>query len=78
MNNAQNEDFLLDEEYDDKNLIMEEGASDEDEQGMFEHFRMNVDNGQTPLRVDKYMACHLMDTSRHRVQLAIKNGYVGE
>ena len=53
MNNAQNEDFLLDEEYDDKNLIMEEGASDEDEQGMFEHFRMNVDNGQTPLRVDK-------------------------
>ena len=32
MNNAQNEDFLLDEEYDDKNLIMEEGASDEDEQ----------------------------------------------
>ena len=76
MNNAQNEDFLLDEEYDDKNLIMEEGASDEDEQGMFEHFRMNVDNGQTPLRVDKYMACHLMDTSRHRVQLAIKNGYV--
>ena len=62
MNNAQNEDFLLDEEYDDKNLIMEEGASDEDEQGMFEHFRLNVDKGQTPLRVDKYMACHLMET----------------
>ena len=60
-------------------LIIEEGAdcaSEEDEQGMFEHFRLNVDKGQTPLRVDKYMACHLMDTSRHRVQLAIKNGYV--
>lgn len=47
-----------------------------DEQGMFEHFRMNVDKGQTPLRLDKYMACHLMDTSRHRIQLAIKNNYV--
>ena len=44
--------------------------------GMFEHFRLNVDLGQTPMRVDKYMACHLEDTSRHRVQNAIKSGYV--
>lgn len=44
--------------------------------GMFEHFRLNVDPGQTPMRVDKYMACHLEDTSRHRVQNAIKSGYV--
>ena len=43
---------------------------------MFEHFRLNVDPGQTPMRVDKYMACHLEDTSRHRVQNAIKSGYV--
>ncbi len=43
---------------------------------MFEHFRLNVDLGQTPMRVDKYMACHLEDTSRHRVQNAIKSGYV--
>ncbi len=53
-----------------------DAAGEGDEQGMFEHFRLNVDAGQTPLRIDKYMACHLMDTSRHRVQLAIKNGYV--
>ncbi len=43
---------------------------------MFEHFRLNVDVGQTPMRVDKYMATHLEDTSRHRVQCAIKEGYV--
>lgn len=51
-------------------------AVEDDEQGMFEHFRLNVDAGQTPMRVDKYMACHLEDTSRHRVQVAIRNGYV--
>ena len=54
----------------------DESSVEDDEQGMFEHFRLNVDVGQTPLRIDKYMACHLMDTSRHRVQCAIKNGYV--
>ena len=71
--------FPVEEESAADGLIVEEGeesASEEDEQGMFEHFRLNVDKGQMPLRVDKYMACHLMDTSRHRVQLAIKNGYV--
>ena len=49
---------------------------EDDEQGMFEHFRLNVDPGQTPLRIDKFMASHLEDTSRHRIQLAIKEGYV--
>jgi len=43
---------------------------------MFEHFRLNVDPGQAPMRVDKFMASHLEDTSRHRIQLAIKEGYV--
>ena len=43
---------------------------------MFEHFRLNVDPGQAPMRVDKFMATHLEDTSRHRVQCAIKEGYV--
>ena len=48
----------------------------DEEQGMFEHFRLNVDKGQASMRVDKYMAIHLEDTSRHRIQLAIKNSYV--
>ncbi len=49
---------------------------DDEEQGMFEHFRLNVDPGQEPMRVDKFMATHLEDTSRHRVQCAIRAGYV--
>ncbi|MBP5217709.1 MAG: RluA family pseudouridine synthase [Bacteroidales bacterium] len=43
---------------------------------MFEHFRLNVDVGQAPVRIDKYMSSHLEETSRHRVQCAIKQGYV--
>ena len=43
---------------------------------MFEHFRLVADKGQAPMRVDKFMSTHLEDTSRNRIQQAIKNGYV--
>ena len=49
---------------------------EDEEQGMFEHFRLNVDAGQVPIRIDKFMSAHLEDTSRHRIQCAIKEGYV--
>ncbi|MBO4447655.1 MAG: RluA family pseudouridine synthase [Bacteroidales bacterium] len=45
-------------------------------QELFEHFRLEVDKGQAPIRLDKYMSAHLEDTSRHRIQLAIKEGFV--
>ena len=48
----------------------------DEEQGMFEHFRLTVDPGQEPLRIDKFMVAHMEDTSRHRVQCALKAGYV--
>ena len=50
--------------------------TEDEEQGMFEHFRLVVDKGQIPMRIDKYMSAHLEDTSRNRIQLAIKQGYV--
>ena len=43
---------------------------------MFEHFRLKVDLGQAPMRVDKYMSTHLEDTSRSHVQQALRQGYV--
>ena len=49
---------------------------EDEQQEMFEHFRLTVDSGQAPLRVDKYLSDHLRDTSRHRVQLAIEAEYV--
>ena len=59
-----------------EDLVTGDVAIEDEEQGMFEHFRFEVDKGQAPLRIDKYMACHMEDTSRHRVQCAIKEGYV--
>lgn len=55
---------------------LDNAVIEDEEQGMFEHFRLVVDPGQTPLRIDKYMSTHLEKTSRHRIQLAIKEGYV--
>lgn len=51
-------------------------SEEEEQQEMFEHFRLEADRGQGPVRVDKYLADHLQDTSRHRVQLAIDAEYV--
>ena len=48
----------------------------DEEQEMFEHVRLEVDPGQAPLRIDKYMTAHLERTSRHRIQCAIKEGFV--
>ena len=46
----------------------EDESLEDEEQVMFERCRLNVDKGQTPMRIDKYMATHLEDTSRHRVR----------
>lgn len=43
---------------------------------MFEHFRFVVDKGQEPVRLDCWMSAHMEDTSRNRVQQAVKQGYV--
>ncbi len=49
---------------------------EDDEQGMFEHYRFDITPGQEPMRVDKYLSTHMEYTSRHRIQLAIKAEYV--
>ena len=51
-------------------------SEEEEQQELYEHFRLEADRGQSPLRIDRYLAEHLQDTSRHRVQLAIEAGYV--
>lgn len=61
MSDVENGDILLEED---------------EQQEMYEHFRMVVDRGQALLRIDKYLADHLQDTSRNRVQLAIDAEYV--
>ena len=52
------------------------GVAGHDEDELFEHFRLVADRGQEPVRIDKFIATHREETSRSRVQQAIKLGYV--
>lgn len=59
---SKKEDYTLDEE---------------DENGeLYEHFRVVADKGQQLLRVDKFLIDHLSETSRNRIQLAAKAGFI--
>lgn len=54
-------------------------AEDDDEEdggGLYEHFRVVADKGQQLLRVDKFLMAHLPDTSRNRIQMAAKAGFI--
>ena len=49
---------------------------EDEEQGMFEHYRFDIAAGQEAVRVDKWLSTHMEYTSRHRIQLAIKSEYI--
>jgi len=67
---------LDDEIYEGPSLAAQEVSEDDPDGGMFEHFRLVADPGQEAERLDKFMASHLADTSRSRIQNAVKSGYV--
>ncbi|MCQ2334978.1 MAG: RluA family pseudouridine synthase [Paludibacteraceae bacterium] len=54
--------------------IIEEITDDSDE--LFERWRIQVDKGQAPLRVDKFVQEHMGGTSRNRIQTAADNGHL--
>lgn len=49
---------------------------DDDEEGMYEHWRLVADKGQQLLRVDKFIMNLIHDTSRNRVQMAAEAGCI--
>ncbi len=52
-------------------------ADGDEEQGqLYEHFRIEVDRGQVPVRVDKFMSEKLQHSSRNRIQKAADAGFV--
>ncbi|WP_375563335.1 RluA family pseudouridine synthase [Bernardetia sp. OM2101] len=59
----------LDEPFDDL-------EDDEDEENLYEHYRIKVDGKQLLLRIDKYLMERLPRVTRNRLQTAIKGGYV--
>ncbi len=58
------------------NAVDEDIDEVDGEQQLYEHFRMVVDAGQVPLRIDKYMSEHLQHSSRNRIQKAADAGFV--
>ena len=46
------------------------------EPGQFEHWRMTVDTGQQPVRIDKFLAEHMQHSSRNRIQTAAAAGCI--
>lgn len=43
---------------------------------LYEHFRVVVDKGQTPVRIDKYLFERIVNASRNRIQTAADAGFV--
>ncbi len=46
------------------------------EEGLFEHYRIKVDEGQLPLRIDKFLTNRLPNVTRNKVQTGIKDGFI--
>lgn len=49
---------------------------DEDNDGLYEHFRFIADKGQTLLRVDKFLVARIEKSSRNRIQQAAEAGCI--
>jgi 23S rRNA pseudouridine1911/1915/1917 synthase len=47
-----------------------------DQQELFEHFRFNVDPGQSLLRIDKFLSLRIENASRTRIQAAANAGNI--
>ncbi len=56
---------------------MEESTEETGPSGeLFEHHRIEVDPGQQPLRVDKFLMDRIPNTSRNKLQEAARDGYI--
>lgn len=64
---------LPDEELPEMN---EEDDGGEEAAELYEHYRVVADKGQQLLRIDKSLLDHLKDTSRNRIQLAARAGFI--
>lgn len=61
---------------DTKSEMHEEDWQEEDIVSLYEHFRFEVDKGQGPLRVDKYLMNRIENATRNKIQQAAKDGNI--
>lgn len=57
-------------------MEVEDELLDNDEQDLYEHFKVVVDKGQSLLRIDKFLVHRIENASRNRIQNAIEAGNV--
>ena len=58
--------------------LAEDGGGEEDgeEAGLYEHFAVTADKGQTPMRLDKFLTMRMEHCSRNRIQAAADSGNI--
>jgi len=67
---------MITEELDDIDLLDDVDATSDNDGQLYEHLRMEVDRGQEPVRIDKYMSEHVQHSSRNRIQKAADAGFI--
>ena len=67
------EEELIEDELDE---LQGEDLDHADGQQLYEHLRLEVDRGQEPLRIDKYLTEHTQHSSRNRIQQAAEAGFL--
>lgn len=60
----------------DDDLLTGQVEEQTDTPGQYEHWRVTVDAGQQPVRIDKYLAEHMQHSSRNRIQTAAAAGCI--
>ena len=59
-----------------KEELNEQSEGQNDEKELFEHYRFDIDPGQEPLRIDKFLMSRIMNATRNKIQQAVKAGNV--
>lgn len=62
----------MENEYDVDDQLPDENEADE----LYEHHRFNIDKGQEPLRIDKWLINRIQNASRNRIQIAADAGNI--
>jgi len=56
--------------------VGQEEVDDDEQEGLYEHFRIVADKGQEKERIDKFLFMHLQHSSRNRIQKAAQAGFI--
>lgn len=65
-----------DDELDELESESSQGVEGTDDGQLYEHFRMEVDKGQAPVRIDKFLFERMQHSSRNRIQKAADAGAI--